>query len=243
MSKKSYKKKKYPYNCKECSVEYFSTKANEKRKINPLTCSSCSIKKLWTDKEYRKKHEEALKIAHNTEEVKIKHSKASLKNFENEEFKKQALERINSPKSREKAKNSIIEVWKDEDKVKQLISKMFKTRSRTVICSKGQVQVKSSYEERLIHLLDKLNLSWEYEPKTFYLEEMKKNYIPDFYIKELDVYVEVKGYWYKDAKEKWDYWLIKSPDIKKILINKQILIKLENGEKLENFIYQENGQK
>jgi len=240
MTKNSYKKKKYPYNCKKCLVEYFSTKANEKKKANPSTCSSCSIKKFWTDKEYRKKHEEALKIAHNTEEAKLKHGNASSKNFENKEFKKQALERLNSPKSREKARNSIIEVWKDEDKVKQLISKMFKTRSRTVVCSKGQVRVKSSYEERLIHLLDKLNLSWEYEPKTFYLEEMKKNYIPDFYIKEFDVYVEVKGYWYKDAKDKWDYCLIKSPDIKKILINKQALEDLENGENLENLVYKQN---
>ena len=128
---------------------------------------------------------------HNTEEAKMNHGKASLKNFENEEYKKQALEKINTPESREKARNKIVELWKDEDKVKQLIGKMFKTRSRTVTCSNGQVQVKSSYEERLIHLLDKLNLSWEYEPKTFYLEEMKKSYIPDFYIKELDVYVSL----------------------------------------------------
>lgn len=240
MNKKWYKKKKYPYNCKECSVEYYSTKANEKRKINPLTCSSCSIKKLWADKEYRKKHEEALKIAHNTDQAKLNHSKASLKNFENEEFKKQALNRLNTEEARQKAKNNIIEVWKDEEKAKQLLRKMYHTRSRKVICKKGEIEVKSSYEERLIYLLDELSLCWEYEPKAFYLEDLKKNYIPDFYIKELDLYVEVKGYWYKGAKEKWDYWLVKYPDIKKILINKQILIKLENGEKLENFIYQEN---
>jgi hypothetical protein len=214
MSKKSYNKKKYPYRCKDCFVEYFSTKMNEKKKINPLTCASCSTKKQWNDLEYRKKHEEALKIAHNTEEAKLNHRKASLRNFENEEFKNKALQRINTPEAREKAKNSIIEVWKDEEKTKQLLRKMYHTRSRKVLCKKGKVEVKSSYEERFIHLLDKLGLTWEYEPKTFYLQDMKKNYIPDFYIKELDLYVEVKGYWYKDAKDKWNHWIINYPTTK-----------------------------
>lgn len=242
MTKKTYKKKKYPYRCKECSVEYFSTKANEKRKMNPLTCSSCSIKKLWCDPEYRKKHEETLKLGHNTEEAKLNHSMASLRNFENEDFKKEALIRINTMEAREKAKNSLLEVWKDDQKTKELLRKMYRTRNRKVFCKKGLIEVKSSYEERMIHLLDELCLKWEYEPKTFYLPEMKKNYIPDFFIEELDIYVEVKGYWYKDAKEKWDSWIKTYPDIKRILVNKQTLIKLENGEKLENFIYQEDRQ-
>jgi predicted nuclease of restriction endonuclease-like RecB superfamily len=144
--------------------------------------------------------------------------------------------------AREKAKNSLLEVWRDEEKAKELLRKMYRTRNRKVVCKKGQIEVKSSYEERMIHLLDELCLRWEYEPKTFSLPEMKKNYIPDFYIEELDIYVEVKGYWYKDAKEKWDSWIKTYPDIKRILVNKETLTKLENGEKLENFIYQEDRQ-
>jgi len=52
--------------------------------------------------------------------------------------------------------------------------------------------MKSSWERIFAAFLDFENLKWEYESTRFKLED--KTYIPDFYIKEWDLFVEVKGY-------------------------------------------------
>ena len=211
------------YTCRCCGKIYTSTKNNERRKKNKSVCASCSIKKCWQDKEYRQSHVVSLRKAHNTESAKKAHSSASKKNFENEDFKSAAIERINSKKSREKAIANIKAAWRDEDKAREMSRKMWKTRQRKVSCSKGIVEVKSSYEERAIKLLDSFGFRWEYEPRSFLLEKLDKIYIPDFYIEELDLWIEVKGYWYRDAKEKWDAWIEQHPELNVVVFNRVLL--------------------
>lgn len=50
-------------------------------------------------------------------------------------------------------------------------------------------------EEMFADVLDELNLEWEYEPTVFIIKEnngnVKKAFKPDFYIPELDLYVEI----------------------------------------------------
>jgi hypothetical protein len=50
-------------------------------------------------------------------------------------------------------------------------------------------------EEKFADILDELNLEWEYEPTVFVILEkdgiIKKAFKPDFYIPELDLYVEI----------------------------------------------------
>lgn len=43
-------------------------------------------------------------------------------------------------------------------------------------------------------------LEWEYEPKTFVLPDGRK-YTPDFYVKDNDCYVEIKGHRWKTAEK------------------------------------------
>lgn len=53
-------------------------------------------------------------------------------------------------------------------------------------------KMKSKLESKIAYFLDALNIKWEYEPKTFVLSN-GETYIPDFYLTELKMWLEVKG--------------------------------------------------
>ena len=64
----------------------------------------------------------------------------------------------------------------------------------------------STWEVVMANKLDDLGISW-HRDKTIKLEYKtrggrKRNYIPDFYLPDLDIYIEVKGYWTDAAKHK-----------------------------------------
>jgi len=50
-------------------------------------------------------------------------------------------------------------------------------------------------EEMFADILDELDLKWEYEPTVFVIKEkngiIKKAFKPDFYIPELNLYIEI----------------------------------------------------
>ncbi len=60
--------------------------------------------------------------------------------------------------------------------------------------------MRSSWEVLLAIWLDFSAIKWEYEIKTFKFK--KWSYTPDFYLPEFDCWIEVKGWWKKDSKEK-----------------------------------------
>lgn len=61
--------------------------------------------------------------------------------------------------------------------------------------------LRSSWEVAYAKYLDLQGYRWEYEPKAF--ETPYGFYIPDFWVHELRSYVEVKGWFRKDAKLKF----------------------------------------
>lgn len=54
------------------------------------------------------------------------------------------------------------------------------------------IYFKSMYEVKVAQAMDRDNIKWEYEPKVFKLD-YKDVYTPDFYLPEIDKYLEVKG--------------------------------------------------
>jgi hypothetical protein len=68
------------------------------------------------------------------------------------------------------------------------------------------VAMDSTWEVAMAKRLDHLKIAWDrredmklvYHSKT----GRKRNYIPDFYLPEYDIYIEVKGYWTDAAKYK-----------------------------------------
>ncbi len=71
---------------------------------------------------------------------------------------------------------------------------------------------KSSWEVLVAKYFVINNIQYEYEEKTFLLGE-RRSYTPDFFITDKNLFVEVKGYWRKENKEKFDLFLAIYPNI------------------------------
>jgi len=50
--------------------------------------------------------------------------------------------------------------------------------------------------------LDEVGIAWVYEPRRFKLSWC--TYLPDFYLPEFDIWVEVKGFMSEEAQQKID---------------------------------------
>ena len=61
---------------------------------------------------------------------------------------------------------------------------------------------RSSWELFFAKYLDSIQELWDYEPKQFHLGSM--TYTLDFYLKNPDLYIEIKGHWMRGYKEKFD---------------------------------------
>lgn len=83
------------------------------------------------------------------------------------------------------------------------------------------IWMRSSYEIKYAQWLDSKNIKWEYEPKAFKLGDA--TYTPDFYLPETEEWVEVKGWWRKDALEKFMLWKLFYPQLKTLLVTKECL--------------------
>lgn len=92
----------------------------------------------------------------------------------------------------------------------------------------------SQWEVDLAIWLDQNGIIWERPNKGFeYVYEDKKHiYYPDFYLPQLDVYVEVKGFEREKDKYKWEALnnliVIKSKEIEDIHLNKFNLLSILN---------------
>ena len=68
------------------------------------------------------------------------------------------------------------------------------------------VSMDSTWEVMMANRFDELNVDWKRDPsmKLSYKTRggRKRNYIPDFYLPDYDLYIEVKGYWTDAAKHK-----------------------------------------
>ncbi len=70
------------------------------------------------------------------------------------------------------------------------------------------VSMDSTWEVAMANRLDTLGILWERstDMKLEYRTRggRKKNYIPDFYLPDYDIYIEVKGYWTEAARHKME---------------------------------------
>lgn len=65
---------------------------------------------------------------------------------------------------------------------------------RRFISEKLGMTFRSNWEIELAELLQKLGIKFEYEPERFYFRAENESYLPDFYLPEYNVWIEVKGY-------------------------------------------------
>lgn len=219
-------KLKFETKCHECHDLFKTSLLQEKNKKHHWNCKACAIKKEWNNESYRLKHEAMLKLAANTESSKRRVSETSKKNWSDDKIRGKMLNR------------NFLEIGRKAAKTRydNHISgkKIYKT-TRGKRVKYNDIWMKSTYESRLANVFDKLKIKWEYECKWFNLRS-GKCYLPDFYLPDFDLYVEVKGWWRDDAFEKFNDYL-KEFDIKCSLVMKNELLLLEKGEaSIEDFI-------
>lgn len=91
--------------------------------------------------------------------------------------------------------------------------------------------MRSSYELKVATWLDKNNIKWEYESeKCIHILKSGRRYIIDFYLPELKIFIEVKGWWDNYSKEKFteasktkDIRIIDSKNIENITLERKVL--------------------
>ena len=96
--------------------------------------------------------------------------------------------------------------------------------------------VRSRWEANVYRIYKYLGYTVYYEPKSFRLSN-GKTYRPDFFIKELNLWIEVKGRWLKEAKEKFEMFISEYPEIEIQVIRekeyKELLKEFESKIKME----------
>jgi predicted nuclease of restriction endonuclease-like RecB superfamily len=93
--------------------------------------------------------------------------------------------------------------------------KLWSKRSDYVTVDGSIVSMDSTWEVACAVQLDELGIKWKRDQsiKLGYITrgKRKRNYIPDFYLPEYDVYIEVKGYWTDAARHKMKDVQIRNP--------------------------------
>jgi hypothetical protein len=214
-------KMKFIYNCDKCSKQYKAALGYERKKRYPWHCKSCAITLAWVEEQYREIHVRELKKANSTIAARFRRSVMSKLNWSDDNTRKRMLTRDWSAASR---KGKIT-------KMQNLISGKTKYKvphgKRTLV---GTTWMRSTYEARFATFLTLQNIEWVYEPKWFEIGSGKL-YLPDFYVPSFDVYVEVKGWWRDDAKEKFDAFRMIYSNLRYALVMLDELKAFERGEK------------
>ena len=93
--------------------------------------------------------------------------------------------------------------------------KLWSKRSDYITIEGLIVSMDSTWEVACATRLDELGIKWKRDLsiKLGYVTrgKRKRNYIPDFYLPEHDVYIEVKGYWTDAARHKMKDVQIRNP--------------------------------
>jgi hypothetical protein len=88
------------------------------------------------------------------------------------------------------------------------------------------VKLKGSWELIFVKWLDDNGIQWEHETKSFQYEwNGIRTYYPDFYLTDLDLYVEVKGFERERDRAKWS------------VVPRMIVIKSNNIKEIKNGVF------
>ena len=97
-----------------------------------------------------------------------------------------------SEESRKKMSESMKRAWK-EGRVSLPSVPSSNSKWSTPTVYKG-LNMRSKLESCTAEAMDSNGVEWVYEPRRFYLDQLDCIYIPDFYLPEFNIYLEVKGW-------------------------------------------------
>lgn len=115
--------------------------------------------------------------------------------------------------------------------------------SKRFFSERLSMNFRSNWEIKVAEILTDLEIAFEYEPRRFYFRREKESYLPDFYIPEADVWIEVKG-WYDNRSRRRQFlfnkynkdqvlFMVKEEEYKRILKEPELLRTLISIAKLE----------
>lgn len=100
-------------------------------------------------------------------------------------------------------------------------------------------KVQGTWERDIAIKLTEQNIRWE-KIRTFPLSYKKDNkihrYSPDFYLPDFNCYLEIKGYWWGNDREKMDLVMVQNLDKKIFIIEQNEYIKIMQGEQVWSFM-------
>ena len=108
-------------------------------------------------------------------------------------------------------KYSTIDINRLKQKRSASMSARFKGSTPAIKSSRGKAfyrsdlncYFRSTWEANFARILNYLNIPWEYESEKCRFRANGNSLTIDFYLPTFDLYIEVKGYFYKSSKEKF----------------------------------------
>ena len=144
---------------------------------------------------------------------------------------------------RQKVKDGTFRVTRMGPEARQKLSEEQSLKNRGGKCKWFEVNgvsVQGKWEYNIATKLVELGIKWT-KPKTnndlfkYELDGKIRSYAPDFFLPEYDVYLEVKGHWWGNDKDKMDAVIAQHPDKKVIIIEKDDYERILQGELVWSF--------
>lgn len=104
-------------------------------------------------------------------------------------------------------------------------------------------KVQGTWERDFVEKLEIFNISW-YKPKVnrdvwnYIINFQQKSYTPDLFLPDFNLFIEIKGYWWGNDKEKMKLVLEQHSDKKLLLVEKELfftLLKMQKDQLIEYF--------
>lgn len=106
----------------------------------------------------------------------------------------------------------------------------------------NNIKVQGTWELEIAEQLLKEKILWcRPHQISFKYKDKLSRYTPDFYLLDYNSYLEVKGFWWGNDKQKMIYFHLSNPDIKIQIIDKDIFLKIKKQElNIKDFILSGN---
>lgn len=127
-------------------------------------------------------------------------------------------------------------VWTEERRISLSIEQSIKNRGGK--CKwfdyKGY-KIQGKWELAIVQKLDELNIKW-HKPRVnsevwkYTIDGKQKSYTPDLYLEQFDLFLEIKGYWWGNDKEKMNTVISQYPNKKIVIVEKEEYKKIMQGE-------------
>jgi len=121
------------------------------------------------------------------------------------------------PETKEKIKQTCIEKYGVDHPMKnhEIALKAAKATNNSITLhhwkTGKELTCTASYEIKAVKYFNAHKINYEWQPQTFTMPD-GRTFRPDCYLPDEETWVEIKGYFRKDAKEKWDWFHNTHPD-------------------------------